>query len=176
MGSKYKSPLIRSRNTSATAVASTPDRSSTDERTGFGGSDVLVYDNIPRPSSVTQHLRGRGYSSPRFDSPRPSPVNQHFRGRGCSSPRFDSTRPPRGSPYRWTPPSQTGFCDNSWSSQVIDRLNAHTFSSSCIRPIIILFVIFQQQNNSGGHSTCRPQFSKYRKQNTNVSQITTNIN
>lgn len=118
MGSKYKSPLIRSRTTSVTqTVATPPDRSSTNEQTPFSGSDVLVYDNTPRPS----------------------PVVQHWRGRGCSSPRFDSPRPSRGSPYQWTPPSQTGgFYENSWSSQVTYTL----FSFCTTNHNFFLFVFF----------------------------------
>lgn len=94
---KYKSPIIRSRNSSvATENSSLQIVESPSPRPNKFNVD-LVYDNEPsRPSPVAQNWRGRG---------------------GYSSPRFDSPRTPRGSPYRWASPNAY---NNSWNSDVID--------------------------------------------------------
>lgn len=98
MSLKYKSPLIRSKNTSATSDGSSPSDGKPAQQAdktlmGYKLSNNLVYDNSPQHSShVTPHRRGRGCSSPRFNSPRP-----------------------RGTPYQWTSPNQM---NDSWSSSV----------------------------------------------------------
>jgi len=83
MSSKYKSPLIRSRNTSASTDSPSPSVESPSNAIHRNLNENILYDNKPQPSSpVNQNWRGRASSSPRFNSPR-------FRG--------------RGSPYQWTP-------------------------------------------------------------------------
>lgn len=106
MSSKYKSPLIRSRTTSAVSPDAAPqqtaespaqpsDRGPVDDRFGNG----LVFDNRPQSlPDAPRNWRGRGSGSPRFNSP-----------------RQNSPRPPRGSPYQWTPPNRH---NGSWSSDV----------------------------------------------------------
>lgn len=99
MSFKYKSPLIRSRNTSATSdntsqIIESPSEQANNSSIDNKLNDILVYDNTPQSS----------------------PVANNWRGRGCSSPRFNSSRPSRGSPYQWTPPNRF---NNSWSSNVI---------------------------------------------------------
>lgn len=109
MSLKYKSPLIRSRNTSAvldsgstpaspSLKAESPVQQANNGPAGAQFDDnVLVYDNKPQqPSPVAQNWRGgRGFGSPRFNSPRP---------------------PSRASPYQWTPPHNRH--NNSYSSDV----------------------------------------------------------
>ncbi|XP_022177836.1 M-phase-specific PLK1-interacting protein-like [Myzus persicae] len=83
--SSYKSPLIRSRNTSATT------------------DSTLPFPNVESPSnSINKTLKD---SILLYDNtPQQSPTEQNWRGRGCSSPRFNSPRSRgRGSPYQWTP-------------------------------------------------------------------------
>lgn len=97
MSLKYKSPLIKSRTTSAASNDASPnvekpqlaDKKLMDNKL----SNILVYDNSPQHSS---------------------PVTPHWRGRGSSSPRFNSPRS-KGSPYQWTPPNRM---NNSWNSNV----------------------------------------------------------
>ncbi|KAL5242965.1 hypothetical protein ACI65C_010375 [Semiaphis heraclei] len=86
MSLKYKSPLIRSRNTSASSDNPSPFPSVESPSNAINNTlkdNILLYDNTPQQSPVKQNWRGRGCSSPRFNSPR-------SRGRG-------------GSPYQWTP-------------------------------------------------------------------------
>ncbi|XP_060866706.1 M-phase-specific PLK1-interacting protein-like [Metopolophium dirhodum] len=85
MSSKYKSPLIKSRNTSATSDNPSPFSNVESPSNPINKTlkdNILLYDNTPQQSPVEQNWRGRGCSSPRFNSPR---------SRG------------RGSPYQWTP-------------------------------------------------------------------------
>ncbi|XP_025197157.1 M-phase-specific PLK1-interacting protein-like [Melanaphis sacchari] len=85
MSSKYKSPLIRSKNTSATTNNPSPFpnvESPSNPIQQILKDDIVLYDNTPQLSPAKQNWRGRGGSSPRFNSPR---------SRG------------RGSPYQWTP-------------------------------------------------------------------------
>lgn len=93
MSLKYKSPLIRSKNTSVASDDASPNAQKPIQLADNKLSNILVYDNNP------QHL---------------SPVTPQWRGRGCSSPRFNSPNL-RGSPYQWTPPNRM---NNSWSSNV----------------------------------------------------------
>lgn len=104
MSLKYKSPLIRSRN-AATPSNNTPPQPNVEcspQLPADGNSadnkfdKILVYDNNPQPS----------------------PVTHNWRGRGCSSPRYNSPRHSWGSPYQWTPPKKF---NNSWNSDVNDR-------------------------------------------------------
>ncbi|XP_025419098.1 gastrula-specific protein 17-like [Sipha flava] len=139
MSLKYKSPLIKSRNTSAASNDASPnvekhpqlaDKKLMDNKL----SNILVYDNYPQHSSpITQHWRGRGSSSPRFSGPR-------FTG----SPRFSGPCP-SGSPYQWTPPNRM---NNSWNS---NPNSSGRYTS-------------QEQNS---YSSPRPEFKKYKKQNLN---------
>lgn len=94
MSFKYKSPLIKSRNTSATSDNTSQIVESPSEQSNNKLNEILVYDNTPQLS----------------------PAADNWRGRGCSSPRFNCSRPSRGSPYQWTPPNRF---NNSWSSNVI---------------------------------------------------------
>lgn len=85
MSSKYKSPLIRSKNTSVTTDNPSPFPNVESPSNSINETlkdNILLYDNTPQQSPVQQNWRGRGCSSPRFNSPR---------SRG------------RGSPYQWTP-------------------------------------------------------------------------
>ncbi|KAF0757449.1 M-phase-specific PLK1-interacting protein-like [Aphis craccivora] len=102
MSSKYKSPLIRSRNTSATTDSPSPNEESPSNPIHRNLNDNILYDNKPQPSPpVNQNWRGRASSSPRFNSPR-------FRG--------------RGSPYQWTPNRYN-------NSNSLDQNSMHRFSS-----------------------------------------------
>lgn len=100
MSSKYKSPLIRSRNTSATSDNTSVNLESPSKQANNSVTDnklghIIMFDNTPQES----------------------PVSLNRRGRGCSSPRYNSPRPPRDSPYQWTSPNRF---NNSWSSDVIN--------------------------------------------------------
>lgn len=97
MSSKYKSPLIRSRNTSAITDNQSPNLNAESPPTRVDKNltdNQIVYDNTPQPASPS------------------------WRGRGCSSPRFNTPQSRgRASPYQWTP----NRFNNSWSSDVTNK-------------------------------------------------------
>lgn len=117
--SKYKSPLSRSRNTSANAINTSQTNiveQANKSLTDNSFQSVFIHDNRSmQPSPVTHQWRGRGNSSPRFNSPRFS--SPRLNSPRLNSPRFNNPKF-RGSPYQWTPNKY----NNSSISDVINSL------------------------------------------------------